>query len=163
MVDFAVVQALRVVRVRAVEKLRLAAGDADRLGRADPGDLRLERALAVEHLDAVVAGVGHVEIAASVGHDPFDPVELALSRSGVAPGLDEVAVLRELRNPVVRAETVGDVNVARAIPRHVRGPVERVAVDAGSRGRIAASAAATLAAAAAASFGCGRPAVDDPR
>ena len=95
-------------------------------------DLRLERALAVEDLDALVAGVGDVEVARRVGDDAANLVELALARSGVAPRLQEVAVLVELGDAVVGAEAVGDVDVAGAIPVDIRRPVEAVAVDAGA-------------------------------
>src|SRR5205807_8549808 len=61
LVDLPVVHALRIVRVRRVEILIGAAGDADRLRRADVRNLRLEGPLAVEDLNAVVAGIGHVD------------------------------------------------------------------------------------------------------
>src|SRR5262245_34897660 len=140
LVDLAVVHAFRIVRVGAVEILRRSARHADRLRRADIGDLRLERAFAVEDLDAVVAGVGHVDVACRIAGDAADLVELPLSRSGLAPRLHEVPFLGELRDAVVGAEAVGDVDVAGAIPRHVRRAVEAVAVDAGSRRAAAASA-----------------------
>ena len=56
-----------------------------RLRRADAGDLRLEGALAVEHLDAVVAGVGDVDVAGRVAGDAADPVELTLARIRCCP------------------------------------------------------------------------------
>ena len=94
------------------------------------GDLRLERALAVEDLDALVARVGDVNVAGDIARDPANAVELARSRAGAAPGLEEVAVLVELRDAIVRAEAVGDVDVGGAIPCDVRWPIEAVAVDA---------------------------------
>ena len=81
-----------------------------------------------------------------VAGDAADPVELALPRSGLAPGLHEVAVLGELRDAVVGAEPVGDVDVAGAVPGDVRRPVEVVAVDAGAGSAAAAPAAAAAAA-----------------
>src|SRR6266851_1517632 len=114
LVDLAVIQALGVVRVRAVQILRRAARHADRLRHADVGDLRLERALAVEHLDALVAGIGHIEIALRIARQPADLVELPLRRSSLSPGLHKVAVLGELGDPVVAAESIGDVDVAGA-------------------------------------------------
>ncbi len=61
----------------------------------------LKRALAVEDLDALVAGVGDVDVAGSIAGDPAHPVELTLTRAGAAPGLEEIAVLVELRDAVV--------------------------------------------------------------
>ena len=40
------------------------------------GDLRLEVAVAVEHLDALVAGVGDVDVALRVDRDAVQRVEL---------------------------------------------------------------------------------------
>src|SRR5439155_25664918 len=77
LVDLAVVHALGIVRVGAVQILRRAAGDADRLRHPDAGDLRLEGAFAVEHLNAVVAGIGHVEIARRITGDAANVVELS--------------------------------------------------------------------------------------
>src|SRR4029434_5904127 len=119
--------------VAYVEKLVRAAADADPRRGADAGDLRLERAFAVEDLNAVVARVGDVNIAVGVAGDAADPLELALAGAGVAPGLQEVAVLVELGDAVVGAEAVGDVDVPGAIPGDVRRPVEAVAVDARAR------------------------------
>src|SRR5262249_55560592 len=124
LVDLAVLHALGLVRVGAEEILRRSARDANRLRRADAGDLRLERALAVEHLNPVVAGVGDVDVAGRIGGDAADLVELSLARSGLAPRLHEVPLPGELRDPVVAAEAVGDVDVAGAIPGHVRRTVE---------------------------------------
>src|SRR6266851_5392085 len=148
LVDLAVIQALGVVRIRAVQILRRAARHADRLRHADVGDLRLERALAVEHLDALVAGIGHIEIALRIARDAADLVELALRRPGVSPGLREVALFGELRDAIVGAEPVSDVDVAGAIPRDVGRLAEAVARNAGSgsRGITASTAAATAAA-----------------
>src|SRR5262249_60813700 len=100
----------------------------DRARCAHVGDLRLERPFAVEHLNALVASIRDVEVAVRVGRQPADAVELALTGSGLAPGLHEVPVLAELRDAVVRPEAVGDVDVACAIPRDVRRTIERVAV-----------------------------------
>ena len=46
-------------------------------------------------------------------------VELALARAGRSPLREEAAVLVELGDAVVRADAVGDVDVAGAIPRDV--------------------------------------------
>src|SRR5438034_8957170 len=76
LVDLAVLHALGIVRVGAVQVLGRAARNADRLRRADAGDLRLERPLAVEHLDAVVARVRHIDVARGIAANPEDLVEL---------------------------------------------------------------------------------------
>src|SRR3954470_470405 len=133
LIDLAVVHALGIVRVGAEENLRTAARDAQRLRCADAADFRLEGPFAVEHLDALVAGVSRVQVARRIGNETADLVELALARARVPPRLHEVAVLRELRDPVVRAVAVRDVDVAGAIPRDIRWPIEAVAVDAGAR------------------------------
>src|SRR6185503_4756053 len=148
-VDLAGVHALGIVRVRAVEKLRRASRDADRLRHADVGDLRLERAFTIKHLDALVPRVGHVDVSGRVAGDAANAVELSLRRAGLAPGLEEIAVPVELRNAVVRSESVGDINVAGAVPRHIRRPVETVAVDARARGSAGVAAATATTAAAA--------------
>src|SRR5438876_721232 len=153
LVDLAVLHALGIVRVGAVQVLCRAARHTDRLRRADAGDLRLERALAVEHLNAVVAGVRHIDIPSGIAANPENLVELALRRSGLPPGLHEVAVFGELRDAIGRAEPVGDVDVAGAIPRDVRGPVEAVAVDTGARRSTPAAASATPTAGSAAATG----------
>ena len=63
LVDGGVVHAVLVAGVRDVEILRRAARHAHRQRRADVAELRLELALAVEDLDALVAGVGDVDVA----------------------------------------------------------------------------------------------------
>src|SRR4029079_7319166 len=154
LVDLAVLHALGLVRVGRVEVLRRAARYANRLRCADGGDLRLERPFAVEHLDALVAGVGDVEIARRIRGDAADVIELPLAGSGLSPRLHEVALLRELTDPMVGPEAVGDVDVAGAIPRDVGRPIEAVAVDSGARRAASAAASAALTAAAAAGPRC---------
>src|SRR5439155_18918781 len=112
--------------------LRRSAGDANRLRRADVGDLRFERAFAVENLDAVVAGIGDVDVPGRVAGDAADAIELTRSRSGLPPRLHEVPVLGELRDAVVRTESIGHIDVACPVPGDVRGPVERISVNPGS-------------------------------
>ena len=48
-------------------------------------ELRLEGAVAVEHLDALVAGVGDVDVALRVDRERLHAVELALARSRSIP------------------------------------------------------------------------------
>ena len=84
----------------------------------------LEGAVGVEHLDALVAGVGHVDVALGVDGERLDAVELTRLGAGGAPVLDEAAVLVELGDAVVGADAVGDVDVAGRVPRHVGRTVE---------------------------------------
>src|SRR5262249_46186549 len=135
LVDLAVVERLGIVGVRAVDVLVRAGRDADGHRRADVRDLRLHVAVAVEYLDPLVAGVGDVDVALGVEDDAADGAELAGLAAARSPGLDEVAVLVELRHarvadPGVRA--VGDVDVAGLVPRDVGGAVEAVAGNAGT-------------------------------
>src|SRR4051812_41690486 len=62
LVDLAIgIDILGRVRVRGVQDLLRARRDADRARRPDVGDLALEVAVAVEHLDALVARVGNID------------------------------------------------------------------------------------------------------
>ena len=82
-------------------------------------------AFGVEHLDAVVGGVGDVCFAGGVGGEPARERELARFRAEAAP-FGEVAELRvELDDAVV--DVVGDVHVARGVERDPVGKVEAVA------------------------------------
>src|SRR5262249_34857996 len=134
LVDLAVVERLGIVGVRAVQILMLTRRDADGVGRTDVGDLRLRRAIAVEHLDPLVAGVGDVDVALRVERDAVQHAELARLTAAVSPGLDEVAVLVELGDAsiTVGGDAVGDVDVTAAIPRDVSGAHEAVAGNAGA-------------------------------
>ena len=86
---------------------------------------RLEGAVVVEHLDALVAAVGGVDIALRIDRDAADVGELAGSSSLLAPGLHEHAVLVELGDARV-AQAVGDEDVALRIPGDVGRTVEQV-------------------------------------
>src|SRR5262245_47099300 len=113
----------------------LTGGDADRVRRADVGDLRLHRAVAVEHLDPLVAGVRDVDVALGVERDAVERAELTRLAAAESPRLDEMSILVELRDARVaarRRDAVGDVDVAGAIPRNVSGTDEAVAGNAGS-------------------------------
>ena len=88
-------------------------------------ELRLEVPVAVEHLDALVADVGDVDVALRVDRQALHAGELTVPRAGRAPLRDELAVLVELRDAVGVADAVGDVDVAGAIPRDVGRTVER--------------------------------------
>src|SRR5205085_2722246 len=95
LVDLTMIHALWIVRVGAVQILSRTPGNADGLRCADVGDLRLERTLPVEHLDAMIARVGDVDIARGIASNTANLVELSLRRSGLPPRFREVAVLVE--------------------------------------------------------------------
>src|SRR4030095_2212727 len=92
---------------------------------ADVAELRFEIAVAVEHLDAFVAGVGHVDVTLRVDRQTLHARELPVLGAGRSPLADEPAVLVELRDAVGVADTVRNVDVAGAIPRDVGRAVER--------------------------------------
>src|SRR5439155_4813408 len=122
--------------------------DADGHRRADVGDLRLRRAVAVEHLNALVAGVGDVHVALRVERDPAQRVELPDLGAALAPRLDEVAVLVEFRDARVAGadrDAVGDVDVAVLVPRDAARAHEAVAGNSRSRRPGRATTAATTA------------------
>src|SRR5262249_27041066 len=146
LVDLAVVERLAVVRVRRVEVLVRARRDADRRWRGDVRNLWLRVAVAVEHLNPLVAGVGDVDVALRIERDAAQRVELADFAAALSPRLDEVAVLVELGDARVagaRRRAVGDVDVAVLVPRDACGAHEAVARNARSRrpGRTASAAA----------------------
>ena len=91
-------------------------------------------AVAVEHLDAAVAGVGDIDETLRVDRDASRLTELARGRAGLAPRADELAVLVELRDARVGAQAIGDVDVAGGVPRDVGRTVEHVLLPAGSGG-----------------------------
>src|SRR5207249_12021757 len=105
-----------------------------------------ERAVGVENLNAVVARVGDVHVARRVGGDAADLVELPLRRSRLSPRLQIIAVLVEFRDAIVVAEAIGNVDVARTVPRDVGGIAEAVAGNA-CAWRTASAAPAAFAAA----------------
>src|SRR4051812_49017927 len=79
LVDLAVEEGiLGWIRVGAVEILMRARRDADRTRGADVLDLALERAVVVEHLNALITHVGDVDIAARIDGDGVRNIELAL-------------------------------------------------------------------------------------
>src|SRR5207237_10738556 len=106
---------------------------AQRQRRADVAELRLVRPVGVEDLNALVARVGDVDVAARVDGEALHSGELTVLGSGRSPLLEELAVLVEFRDAVVRADPVCDVDVARAVPRDVGRTAERGARDAGAR------------------------------
>src|SRR5215471_1248151 len=143
LVDLAVVEIAGVVGIGA-EEIRVSTGrDADSPRRADARDLGLERAFAIEDLDALIAAVGDVDVVLRVGGDGQWEVELPGICATGAPALEVLAVRVHLGDACV-AVAVGDVNVAGRIEGDVGGLVEVVAGDAGT-GAATPSAAAALA------------------
>src|SRR5260370_15452554 len=127
------VDVVRRIGVRRVEHLVRPRRDAERLGRADTGDLRLEGAVAVEHLDTLVAGVGNVDIALGIDRDRAGGgSELARFGALRAPRFDEHAVLIELRHALI-ADAVGHVDVSGGIEGDVGRAIEEIGLgpDAG--------------------------------
>src|SRR5688572_856442 len=133
-----------------------AACHAHREWRADVAELPQEFALAVEHLDALVARVGGVDVALRVERESLYPVELPLARAGGSPVGDEAAILVELGNAIVGADAVGDVDVARLVPRYIRWPIEARSRNPRSSGPIRGTLPAATATTSSRSTGCGR-------
>ncbi len=96
-------------------------------GAPIPVNLRLEIPVAVEDLNPLVSRIGHVNVPLRIERDPAHRIELALHRAARSPGLDELAVLVELRHARI-AEAIGYVDVARRVPRHVRRARKDVAL-----------------------------------
>src|SRR5262249_2552041 len=99
---------------------------------ADAGDLRLEGAVAVEHLDTLVAGVGNVDIALGIDRDRAGGgAELARLGTLRTPRFDEHAVLVELRDALV-ADAVGHVDVSSGVESDVGRAIEEIGRSAGA-------------------------------
>src|SRR6185503_11245959 len=79
----------RRIRIRHIQHLIRPRRHADRLRVADALDLALERAVVVEHLDALIAGVSGVDVALRVNGDAVDAGEFAIRSAALSPGLDE--------------------------------------------------------------------------
>src|SRR5207249_12208346 len=107
------------------------------------GDLRLEVALGIEYLDALVFPIADVDVVLGINSDRVRQVELAGLRPTLAPGLDELPVLIEFRNPGV-AIPIGDEDISGRVPRHVGRTIEIVTRDARAR-RSTASASSAFA------------------
>src|SRR2546428_5139577 len=102
--------------------------NAQRPGRADVPVLSLEVTVVVEDLNSIVRPIGHIHHALGIDLKGMDRVELARRRSTLAPRLDELAHLVELRDSRV-AVSIGDEDVAGRVPRHIGRPIEVVAWD----------------------------------
>src|SRR5262249_58466100 len=94
----------RARRERAGLDLRLARDIADRRfgirrHRHIDYDLAQEVTVVVEHLDAVIAAIGDIDIAIGVGRDRVRGGELPGATAAVPPGFNPVAVLVDLGDP----------------------------------------------------------------
>src|SRR5260370_11568271 len=86
------IDVVRGIGVRRIKHLVRPGRDAQRLGRTHIRDLCLEGAIAVEHLDALIAGVGDIDVALRVDRDRAGGgAELARLGALRAPRLDEDA------------------------------------------------------------------------
>src|SRR6185503_12708932 len=90
-----------------------------RARRSDVREFSPERTLRVEHLNPLVAHVGDVDIVLGIDRDGLHASELPRAGPGRAPVREKFAVLVELRDAIVVAKAVGDVDVAGAIPGYV--------------------------------------------
>ena len=118
LVDFAVVHVGGAGGVGAVEILVLPWRDADGPGSADVYIHGLERAIVVEDLDAAVAAITDVNIALMIDLYRMHVFKLAFTFAAGSPGLEEIAVLVELHDPLVPV-SVGYKDIARGIPGHI--------------------------------------------
>src|SRR3954468_5638746 len=126
LVDFArLVDVVRRVGIGDIKHRIGPGGQADRLRVSEIADLRLEGAVVVEDLDAVVVAVGDIDIALRVDRDAADVVELALSAALLAPALHELAVFVEFGDARI-ALAVGDENIALGVPSDIGRTVEYV-------------------------------------
>src|SRR5204863_3362150 len=118
LVNGGILHSVRISGVRDVEHLLRPARDADGRWCPNVGELRLETTVAIEHLDALVALVGHIDHTLAVDCNAVDDVELSLPTSARTPVPDPLAVFVVLRHARV-AIAVGDIDVACPIPRDV--------------------------------------------
>src|SRR5215469_11697738 len=72
--------------------------------------LPFEIAVAVEHLNAMVAAIGDINVAVIVGRDRMRRVELTGPVAAIAPGLEPFAVLVGLGDPRIDV-AVADIGV----------------------------------------------------
>ena len=88
---------------------------------------------AIEHLNALVTLVRDVDIALGVGGKRMGRVELPSVGSSRSPREEESSVPVELRDACVRSVTVGDEDVAFAVPGDVARTGELVTGAASAR------------------------------
>ena len=139
LINFPIVQGRAGIRVGRVKELPWTGGDADRIRCAVIGDLRLEVALGIEYLDALVFPIADVDVVLGINSDRVRQVELAGLRPTLAPGLDELPVLIEFRNPGV-AIPIRDEDISGCIPGHIGWPIKIIARDSRTRRRCGAPA-----------------------
>src|ERR1700722_957691 len=82
------------------------------------GDLAKKLALQIKDLNTAVAAIRYVDVSCRIHGYAMRNTELTGLVSGLAPGLQPVAVLVHLRYPRVDV-TIADVGVPCRIPRHV--------------------------------------------
>src|SRR5262249_31331356 len=92
------------------------------------GDLRLYGSLAVKDLNSFVPRVGNIHVALRVDREAMGGVELARIAALRSPGLHKLAVSVELGDSRV-SKTIRDVNVSRAIPRHIGWSLKNVTLS----------------------------------
>src|SRR5262245_39102832 len=120
------------IRVRRVEILMRTRRDAERPRVADVIVDRAQDEVVVEHLDARVAAIGHIDVALRIDLQAVRRVHLARRGAARPDRLDELAELVELDDARVGV-AVGDENVALRIPADVGGTAKRVRLRVGRR------------------------------
>ena len=124
----------------------------DRVGsgsrRHVDGEHAQKLAVGIEHLDAPVGAIAHIDVVVAVRHDGVREAELPRPGALVAPGLHPVAVLVIFGDARVDV-SVGDVDVAFGIPGDVGGLAEesvdwRAAEDRDVPQGLASSSAASV-------------------
>src|SRR6187399_1493847 len=113
------------IRIRREQVLVRSRADAHRPRRADVVVDGAQHELAVEHLNAAVLPVGHVDVALGVGGDRVRDVQLIRLGATRPDRLDEAPVLVVLRDARVDV-AIGHVDVAGRIPGDVGRAVEAV-------------------------------------
>src|SRR5439155_13906801 len=93
------------------------------------------------YLDALVFPIADVDVVLGIDSDRVRQVELAGLCATLAPGLDELPVLIEFRDPGV-AIAIGDEDISDRVPRHIGRTIEIVTRDARARRSTASTASA---------------------
>src|SRR5713226_4474768 len=104
----------------------------ERAGAMHVVPLRLELAVRIEDLHAVILAVCNVDVAVLVRADVVHDIELSRIRSWLAPGKHQLSVGRTFVNARV-AVAVGDVYLILRRKRHMGATVERLAALIGRR------------------------------
>src|SRR5262249_33602981 len=85
----------------------------------------------VEDLDALVAGIGCVDITLRIDHNRIHRSEHSVCGSFRTPRLDEYALAVEFCDARI-AHSIGDKNITRGIPGNVGAAVEYITLSAGA-------------------------------